>query len=321
MNQKYQILNKGDDDDGSHCDPLSSTGGCELFTKKHDEESGTSAEEQEVFESDEKEHSESDAAETDQLECKQKYHHRNRVDKPSVAAEEQAPPRVTLKIRIPSSQRKRCERDSTESDDDEDSHCMKKKRSEHVEEALVKTKAELALKPLVRTLLKVPNDIKRKCGRPRKDPKEKTESRGVPTERTGHKFSVSVVVEVQREVVFVKGKTKRGDKYETPKPIVMGPSQLTHKAASWGNFLEFVAQIAKTVPKYLITHSMTWRWVNGKTSALPLNDQDGLTTMVNEIRARKNATGGIIAIGMSIPLSPKAAPEVVSLLFDQLNQY
>ncbi|KAF8836976.1 hypothetical protein BDN67DRAFT_1014230 [Paxillus ammoniavirescens] len=128
--------------------------------------------------------------------------------------------------------------------------------------------------------------VRHNCGRPTKDATDgKGEVGGAP-KRSGEEFYVSAVVEVQGEVIYVKGKTKCGDKFETPKPITLGPGPLTHKvAATWPDFLNFVAHLTKTIPKYLVTRSMTWRWLSNKNSTLPLMDNEGLATMINEIKA------------------------------------
>ncbi|KIJ19531.1 hypothetical protein PAXINDRAFT_153425 [Paxillus involutus ATCC 200175] len=140
---------------------------------------------------------------------------------------------------------------------------------------------------------------------------------GGPPKRSGEEFHVSVVVEVQGEVIYVKGKTKHGDKFETPKPITLGQGPLTHKVtATWPDFLNFVTHLTKTIPKYLVTRSMTWRWLSNKNSTLPLTDNEGLATMINEIKARKPGSAGIVVIGMSMPLSPKLDTPQVSWALD-----
>ena len=95
-NEALSEYSDNEGDDNFHHDSLSSPGGPRTFTEKQEEESSGSAEEHEDFE--EEEHNKSGAIDTDQ--CKQKYCRRNRVDKPSVDTEEQAPPPATLKIWI-----------------------------------------------------------------------------------------------------------------------------------------------------------------------------------------------------------------------------
>ncbi|KAF8833247.1 hypothetical protein BDN67DRAFT_1017775, partial [Paxillus ammoniavirescens] len=161
----------------------------------------------------------------------------NSEDKPK----ENMLPLPPITIKIPSIS---CKRERELTDNEETSRAMSntKKHSKNA-----KLASEMKNPPGV-----CDQAVRRKGGHPTKDTTDgKGEVGGAP-KRSGEEFHVSAVMEVQGEVIYVKGKTKRGDKFETPKPITLGPGPLTHKvAATWPDFLNFVAHLTKTIPKYL----------------------------------------------------------------------
>jgi hypothetical protein len=136
--------------------------------------------------------------------------------------------------------------------------------------------------------------LKKKRGRPQKAVTEDN------TEKK-RRFRVSVFVEVQKELLLVKGRTHRGNKYVPQEPWMMGPGALTHKV-KWAGFLDLVAELSQAQKENISISGMAWWWNKGSSKAtLPLTNEEGYQTMLQQIKASKMGDAGVIVVSMPKP--------------------
>jgi len=126
-----------------------------------------------------------------------------------------------------------------------------------------------------------------------------------PHPRIASSFTVSTVLEIQQEPTIVKGKTPHGNKFKNSELKTMGPVVLTSEM-QWTDFLDEIAKAIYTTQENLMVISFTWRWNTSSKAAakLPLTNQAGFQTLVEQIQATKDVNTKIVVISMAQPHAP-----------------
>ena len=85
----------------------------------------------------------------------------------------------------------------------------------------------------------------------------------------------------------------------------MGPVILTSKM-QWTDLLEEIAKAIYTTRENLMVMSFTWRWNTSSKAAakLPLMNEAGFQTLIEQVRATKEGNAKILVISMAQPQAP-----------------
>jgi hypothetical protein len=147
--------------------------------------------------------------------------------------------------------------------------------------------------------------LRKRRGRPRKkQPSDdhRAKQRGRPRKAIedpqSRQFLVPVFVEMAVAPKLVRGRTPRGDKFVKQPPSTEGPFSLT-QGIDWDAFVTEIARVVRLDKENLVVSTMTWSFQ--RKAVLPLTNEGGYKTMIQQIRVLKDPSSAIIVVSLPMP--------------------